>query len=137
MDVNRFGPQTHGLLRIVTALLLLLHSTSKLFNFPPFGMPVPVGSLLWIAGVIELVFGLLLIVGLLSRISAFILSGEMAVAYWMFHAPKSTFPSQNQGEVAILFCFIFLFIAATGPGAWSIDASRKARVTTVESPDAG
>ena len=137
MEINRFAPHAQGLLRIVAALLLLLHSTSKLFNFPPFAMPVPAGSLLWVAGVIELVFGLLLIAGLFSRVAAFILSGEMAVAYWMVHAPQSTFPTQNQGESAILFCFIFLFLAAAGPGAWSVDASRKARVTTVESPDAG
>lgn len=137
MNLDRYAPQAQALLRIVTALLMLLHATSKLFDFPPFGSPVPVGSLLWIAGIIEIVGGLLLIVGLLARPAAFIISGEMAVAYWMVHAPQSTFPSQNHGEVAILFCFIFLFLAAAGPGAWSIDGSRKARVTTVESPDAG
>ncbi len=137
MEINRFAPQAQGLLRIVAALLMLLHSTSKLFDFPPFGMPVPTGSMLWIAGIIELVFGLLLIVGLFSRIAAFILSGEMAVAYWMVHAPQSTFPTQNHGEGAILFCFIFLVLAAAGPGAWSVDGTRKARVTTMESPDAG
>jgi putative oxidoreductase len=91
-----------------------------------------VGSLLWIAGVLELFGGLLLLAGFLSRPVAFILSGEMAVAYWMAHAPRSTFPSENQGEAAILFCFIFLLIAAAGPGVWSLDASRKRTVVQTE-----
>lgn len=134
---TRYADKAQGLLRIIAGLLLLLHATSKLFDFPPFEAPVPVGSLLWIAGIIEIVGAVLLIIGLLTRPAAFVISGEMAVAYWMKHAPLSTFPSQNHGEVAILFCFIFLFIAAAGPGAWSVDGSRKARVTTVESPDAG
>lgn len=127
---TRYADQALGLLRIISALLFILHGTSKLFGFPPFtGGELPeVGTLLWIGAVLELVGGLLLIVGLLSRFVAFILSGEMAVAYWMFHAPQSTFPSINNGEAAILFCFIFLYIAAAGPGAWSIGNSRSARV---------
>ena len=141
---TRYAHKALGLLRIVAALLFLLHGTSKLFGFPPFaGGELPeVGSLLWIGAVLETVGGLLLIAGLLSRFVAFILSGEMAVAYWMFHAPQSTFPSVNNGEAAILFCFIFLYIAAAGPGAWSVDESRTKRVRhhrghEVESPDAG
>jgi putative oxidoreductase len=138
---TRYADKVLGLLRIVAALLFLLHGTSKLFGFPPFPMALPeVGTLLWVGAVLELVGGLLLLVGLLSRFVAFILSGEMAVAYWMFHAPQSTFPSVNNGEAAILFCFIFLYIAAAGPGAWSIDGSRTKRVTHhhhAESPDAG
>lgn len=138
---TRYADKALGLLRIVAALLLLLHGTSKLFGFPPFSMGAlpEVGTLLWIAAVLELVGGLLLLVGLLSRFTAFILSGEMAVAYWMIHAPKSTFPSENGGDAAILFCFIFIYIAAAGPGAWSIDESRTKRVRHhhAESPDAG
>ena len=138
---TRYADKALGLLRIVAALLFMLHGTSKLFGFPPFPMALPeVGTLLWIGAVLELVGGLLLLVGLLSRFVAFILSGEMAVAYWMFHAPQSTFPSVNNGEAAILFCFIFLYIAAAGPGAWSIDGSRTKRVVHhhhAESPDAG
>jgi putative oxidoreductase len=88
-------------------------------------MAITVGSLLWIAGVIELVGGLLLLVGLFSRPVAFILAGEMAVGYWMFHATKSTFPAVNGGDAAILFCFIFLYIAAAGPGPWTIGAKRE------------
>lgn len=112
-----------GLLRIVASLLFIEHATSKLFGFPPFPMGAlpPVGSLFWIAAVIELVGGALLLIGLLSRPVAFILSGEMAVGYWMMHAPKSTFPLENGGDAAILFCFVFLYIAAAGPGAWNVD----------------
>jgi putative oxidoreductase len=131
-------------LRIVAALLFLLHGTSKLFGFPPFSMGAlpEVGTLMWFGAVLEAVGGALLLVGLLSRFVAFILSGEMAVAYWMFHAPQSTFPSENGGDAAILFCFIFLYIAAAGPGAWSIDKSRSKPIRHhnqhhAESPDAG
>ena len=124
---GRWAGPALSLLRIVAALLLLLHATSKLFDFPPFGMPVPTGSLLWVAGIIELVGGLLIILGLLARPAAFLISGEMAVAYWMVHATKSTFPSQNGGEVAILLCFVFLLIAAAGPGPWSLESTMRHR----------
>ncbi|MES2000691.1 MAG: DoxX family protein [Pseudomonadota bacterium] len=112
-----------GLLRIVSALLFIEHGTSKLVGFPPFttGALPALGTLPWIGGVIELVGGLLVLLGFLSRPAAFILSGEMAVAYWMFHAPKSTFPINNGGDAAILFCFVFLYIAAAGAGDWSVD----------------
>jgi putative oxidoreductase len=136
MSDSRYGPQALSLLRIVAALLFMLHGASKLFNYPPFPMALPQpGTLLWIAALLELTGGLLLLVGLFSRPVAFILSGEMAVAYWMFHAPKSTFPSVNMGEAAILFCFIFLLIAAMGPGPWSLDAKRSRKVVATE--DAG
>ena len=121
---GRYAPQAISLLRIVAALLFLVHGTSKLLGFPPSEMPMPPAmSLLWFGGVLELVGGLLLLFGLLSRPVAFILAGEMAVAYWMFHAPQSTFPSVNGGDAAILFCFVFLAIAAAGPGPWSVDAA--------------
>jgi len=133
---GRYAPQALSLLRIVTALLFLQHGTSKVLGFPPFPMgEVPVGSLFWIAGVIEIIGGLLLLAGLLSRPVAFLLSGEMAIAYWTVHAPQSTFPLLNQGEGAILFCFVFLLIAAAGPGPWSLDATRNKRVVVIE--DAG
>ena len=129
-STDRYGPQALALLRIVAALLIIAHGTSKLFGFPPFmmGPPPPVGSLFWIAGVIELFGGLLVLFGVYARPAALILSGEMAVAYWMIHAAKGPFPSNNGGDTPILFCFIFLLIAAAGPGAWSIDASRMPRV---------
>jgi putative oxidoreductase len=130
---GRYAPQALSLLRIVAALLFVLHGTSKLVNFPPFPMDLPApGSMLWIGAIIELVGGLLVLIGLFTRPAAFILSGEMAVAYWMFHAPRSTFPPVNQGEAAILFCFIFLMIAAAGPGPWSVDESRRKVVVRTE-----
>ena len=139
---TRYADKALGLLRIVAALLFLLHGTTKLFGFPPFSMGAlpEAGTLLWFGAILEAVGGALLIVGLLSRLVAFVLSGEMAVAYWMFHAPQSTFPSENGGDAAILFCFIFLYIAAAGPGAWSIDKSRSKPIRHhhhAESPDAG
>ncbi len=134
---DRWAGPALSLLRIVAGLLFLEHGTSKLLDFPHVDMPmaITVGSLIWFSAVLELVGGLLLIVGLFTRVTAFILSGEMAIAYWMVHAPHSTFPIQNGGEAAILYCFIFLAIAAIGPGPWSIDAARGRKVVVTE--DAG
>ena len=132
---GRFAPQALSLLRIVAALIFLLHGSTKLLGFPPSEMPMPPAlSFMWFGGLLELVGGLMLLAGILSRPVAFILSGEMAVAYWMFHAPTSTFPSVNGGDAAILYCFVFLLIAAAGPGPWSVDAAlgRKRAVTVEE-----
>jgi putative oxidoreductase len=130
---GRWAGQALSLLRIVAAVLFLQHGTSKIFGFPPFPMgDVPVGSLFWIAGVIEIFGSLLLLAGLFSRPVAFLLSGEMAYAYWTVHAPQSTFPLLNHGEGALLFCFLFLTLAATGPGPWSLDESRKRKVVVTE-----
>ena len=135
---GRWAGQALSLLRIVAAVLFLQHATSKLFGFPPFPMgDVPVGSLFWIAGVIELFGSLLLLAGLFSRPVAFLLSGEMAYAYWTVHAPQSTFPLLTHGAGAILFCFIFLTLAATGPGPWSLDESRKRKVVVTEDEATG
>ena len=122
--LSRWQPQLLALLRIVTGLLFLEHGLSKFFGFPaPF--PVhPLPTMLVAAGVIEVVAGLLITIGLFTRIAAFIASGEMAVAYFMTHFPKGFWPLQNMGEGAILFCFIFLYLAAAGAGAWSIDEAR-------------
>jgi putative oxidoreductase len=122
--LSRWQPQLLAVLRIVVGLLFLEHGLSKFFGFPvPF--PVhPLPPLLMAAGAIELVAGLLVTIGLFTRIAAFIASGEMAIAYWMQHFPKSPWPVANMGEGAILFCFIFLYLAAAGPGAWSIDSAR-------------
>jgi putative oxidoreductase len=117
-------PRMLSVLRIMTALLFLAHGTSKYFGFPVSLGNIPMFSLFGLAGLIELVFGTLLLVGLFSRIAAFILSGEMAFAYFIGHAPKSFFPLVNGGESAVLFCFIFLYLAFAGPGPWSIDAMR-------------
>lgn len=120
----QYQPQILAILRIVVGLLFLEHGLSKFFGIPvPF--PVhPLPTTLLIAGVIELVGGFLVTIGLCTRLAAFIASGEMAVAYWMQHFPKSPWPVANMGEAAILFCFVFLYLAAAGPGAWSVDHMR-------------
>jgi putative oxidoreductase len=124
--LDRWSPELLSVLRIVAALLFLEHGTVKLFGFPvnpQGGMPPPVFlSLIWVAGVIELVGGALLAVGLWTRVVAFICAGEMAFAYFMAHAPQNFFPVNNNGDAAILYCFVFLYIAAAGPGPWSVDA---------------
>src|SRR5947209_19906772 len=122
--LSRWQPQLHALLRIVVGLLFLEHGLSKFFGFPvPLPVP-PLPPLLIAAGVIECAAGILVTLGLFTRIAAFIASGEMAVAYWMQHFPKSPWPIANMGEGAILFCFVFLYLAAAGPGAWSLDGGR-------------
>ena len=122
--LSRWQPQLLAILRIVVGLLFVEHATQKFFAFPaPFPVS-PLPAMLIAAGAIELVGGLLVTVGLFTRIAAFIASGEMAVAYFMGHFPKGFWPAQNMGEGAILYCFIFLYIAAAGPGAWAIDNRR-------------
>lgn len=118
-----------ALLRIMAALLFIAHGLQKYFGFPvpgPFGLAAPF-SLMGAAGALELAGGSLILVGLFTRPAAFILCGMMAFAYFIGHAPRSFFPIVNQGEAAILFCFIFLLLAAAGPGAWSLDRWRAAR----------
>jgi putative oxidoreductase len=118
-------PALLSVLRIVTGLLFLEHGTGKLLGFPaglPFIDKMPTG-LLYFTGTMELVGGLLITIGLFTRPVAFILSGFMAAAYFMAHFPMSFFPALNFGEPAVLYCFIFLFIAAAGPGPWSVDRS--------------
>ena len=118
----RWQPQVLAALRIVAALLFLEHGTSKVLGWPFVeGMSsLPPFTLFWIAGVIEIVGSLLLLVGWQTRIVAFLLSGEMAIAYFMEHMPFDFFPIRNQGDAPILFCFVFLYIAAAGPGALSL-----------------
>jgi putative oxidoreductase len=124
--LQRLQPQILALLRIVTGLLFLEHALIKLAGFPPGGKPglQDVGSYLWIAGIIELVTSVLVTVGLFTRLAAFVAAGEMAIAYWTVHAKMGPYPAVNMGEAAILFCFVFLYLAAAGPGAWSVDAAR-------------
>ena len=121
--LNHYSPVLLAVLRIVAAVLLLSAGLVKLVGFPAGAQPgqMPIMSLLGVAAILEVVGGILL-VGLFTRPVAFVLSGEMAVAYWMVHAPKSFFPILNQGAPAILFCFIFLYLVAAGPGALSIDS---------------
>jgi putative oxidoreductase len=128
IDANRlsaWSPYALAALRIMTALLFIEHGTQKLFGFPaPLPFDVSLLSLFGLAAVLEVFGGLLIVVGLFTRPVAFILSGEMAVGYFMVHAPQGFYPILNQGEAAVLFCFVFLYIVFAGPGAWSADAVR-------------
>ena len=121
-------PRALSILRIVTAFLFIQHGTAKFFEIPPVVLPEPVHlfSLIGFAGVLEVVGGWLLVIGLFTRPVAFVLSGEMAFAYFMAHAPQGYIfaPILNQGEPAVLFCFIFLFLSVAGGGSWSLDAAR-------------
>jgi putative oxidoreductase len=117
-----WAPRLLSILRIVTALIFMEHGTQKLLGFPASpGASPEAFSLPWIAGVLELFGGALLVLGLFVRPVAFVLSGMMAVAYWIAHAPRSPYPVLNGGDAAILYCFVFLFLAAAGGGAWSLD----------------
>jgi putative oxidoreductase len=124
----RWSPELLSVLRIVAAALFITHGTVKLFGFPlaegKEAMQLAVGSLPWIAGVLEVFGGALLLLGLFTRPVAFLLSGEMAVAYFKALAPNASWPTLNGGEAAVLFCFIWLYFAAAGPGPWSVDAAR-------------
>lgn len=137
MKLSRLAEIAWFLLRVVSGLLFLQAGGMKLFGWfggMPEGFTAPVWSQTWIGGVLEFFGGLLVMVGLLTRPVAFILSGEMAVAYWQFHAPGGTWPIQNHGESAVLFCFIFLFMAAQGGGAWSLDALLRRRFGSPPTP---
>jgi len=126
--LNTWSPQLLSVLRIVAAFLYLLHGTQKLFAIPPSarGATVELASRLGAAGVIEIVGGTLILLGLFTRPAAFICSGEMAFAYFLAHAPRGLLPIANGGELPVLFCFVFLYLAAAGGGAWSLDALRRA-----------
>lgn len=120
-----------AILRIVTAYLFFLHGSAKIFHFPHVAMfdNLQIMSLVGLAGILELVGGAMLMLGIYTRPTAFILSGQMAVAYFMAHASKGMvlLPLMNKGESAVLFCFIFLFFAFAGPGRWSIDTMRESK----------
>ncbi len=122
-----WAPRLLSILRIMTGLLFLQHGTAKLLKIPvmPMFANLSLTSLPGIAGILELVGGVLIILGLFTRSVAFVLSGLMAVAYFMAHAPRGFYPILNAGELAILYCFVFLYFAAAGPGPWSIDAARR------------
>ncbi len=128
--LSRFSLPLQSILRIVTGLLFLEHGTQKLLGFPPMPaamaamhLPDNVKMILLIAGCIELVTGLLMTLGLFSRIAAFIASGEMAFAFWIGHVLQQHvfFPATNEGDAAVLFCFVFLYFASAGPGPWAVN----------------
>ena len=130
-SVSGWSPRALAALRIVAGLLFLAHGVVKLFGFPEGAQPgeVEIASLMGVGAIIELVTGALLVLGLFTRPAAFIASGQMAVAYWMFHFPSSPYPAANGGAAGILVCFVFLllftfaflYICGAGPGAWSLD----------------
>jgi putative oxidoreductase len=127
---QRWAPYFQSLLRIVAAKMFITVGTVKLFGFPmamPAGVTAPVGSQIWIAGMLEVFGGALMLLGLFTRPVAFLLAGEMAVAYFQFHAPKGFWPVVNGGVDAVLYCFIWLYFSAAGPGPLSFDALRKRR----------
>ena len=120
----RWAPRMLSVLRIVVALLYLQHGLTKFFGFPgpaPAALPFFPGIL---GGLIETIGSILLLIGLFTRPAAFIMSGEMAIAYWYAHFPRNPFPYNNGGGLAVLYCFVFLYIVFAGPGPWSLDASR-------------
>ena len=124
--LERFELELRAILRIMTALLFMEHGLAKLVHFPvpqP-GAPTPLPPILLAAAWIEIVGGALIAMGLFTRLVAFICAGEMAIGYFMFHFPQGFWPIVNMGEAAILYCFVFLYLAAAGPGAWSVDGLR-------------
>ncbi len=122
--LGRYSEIAYALLRVVAGLSFATHGTQKLFGFPPGGHgPVPVASLMGVAGVIEVVGGLMIALGFFASFAAFIASGEMAVAYFKAHAPEGFWPVANQGEVAVLYCFLFLYMATRGSGRYSLDSA--------------
>jgi putative oxidoreductase len=123
--LSGLNAQAYSLLRFVAGFLFLWHGSQKLLGFPG-GMPAGVPAFItWVAGPIELVGGALIMIGLFTRPAAFLASGLMAAAYWMAHGAKALLPIQNGGETAVLFCFVFLFVATQGGGRWSVDAARR------------
>lgn len=122
--LSKYHSQAYALMRIVVGFLFLWHGTQKLFSIP-MGMPAGVPAfIIYGAGSIEFVGGTLIMLGLFTRWAAFIASGQMAFAYWMAHGTKAVLPIQNGGELAALYCFVFLFISTQGSGIWSVDAAR-------------
>lgn len=123
--VSKYAPEVLSIARIVIGLLFLEHGTSKLLDFPHGPVQPHMGSLLWVQGIIELVGGALFAVGFLTRPVAFILAGDMAVAYFMQHQPRNFFPMLNGGDAAILYCFVFLVYFVVGGGRWAADGAAK------------
>jgi putative oxidoreductase len=130
MKLSAWSPALLSILRLMSGLLFLEHGTSKLLGVPPSSHPsghLELFSMMGVSGVLEFVGGILLVIGLFTRPTAFILSGEMAVAYFMVHAPKGFYPMSgggNGGEIAVLYCFVFLYLSVAGAGPWSVDQIR-------------
>lgn len=123
--LDDYSPIFLSILRAVAGLIFFLHGTQKLIGIPTSERATEAFSLGWWAGVIEIICGLLIIVGFQTRLAAFLASGTMAFAYWLAHAPRDLFPTNNGGDAAILYCFIFLYLVFAGSGCYSVDAMRK------------
>ncbi|MFP4537365.1 MAG: DoxX family protein [Dichotomicrobium sp.] len=123
--LTAWQPRILSILRIVAGFIFLLHGTQKHLGIPPTDRVVEMFSLPWFAGVIEIVCGVAIVLGFQTRAAAFLASGTMAFAYWLAHAPRDLFPTNNGGDAAILYCFIFLYLVFAGPGPWSLDAAMK------------
>jgi putative oxidoreductase len=132
MFISRFETQVYAVLRLVTGFLFLWHGSQKLFAFPPAGHMIP-SFIVFIVGPIEFFGGLLVMIGLRTRWAAFICSGEMAVAYWYAHGTHALLPLQNSGELAMIYCFLFLFISVRGSGAFSVDRLLEKRRLKIKS----
>ena len=125
----RWQPRMLSIMRIVASFLFMEHGGSKLFNFPPASAPTHhLPPLMLVAGVLECFGGLLVLIGAFTRPICFILAGKMAVAYFLAHAPRGFWPMLNHGELAVLYCFVFLYLAAAGNGAWSVEGMWQATV---------
>jgi len=123
---SAYRPQALAALRIMAALLFIEHGTQKFIDFPPAAQPFgDLMNILGVAGVLEVVGGVLILIGLFTRPTAFVLCGFMAVAYFMAHAPQDFFPINNRGDAAVLFCFVFLYLTAAGPGAFALDNRKR------------
>jgi putative oxidoreductase len=133
ISTAKWAPRVLAILRIVTALLFLEHATMKFLQFPaPIpGVTYPLPAIMLMAGAIEVIASVLIIIGFQTRIAAFVASGEMAAAYFMAHAPHGFWPALNMGEPAILFCFVFLYLAVQGGGAWALDDFGRSRGSTL------
>lgn len=123
--IGVFSSQLYALLRIIAGLMFAMHGAQKLFGWPGDSDPVELFSLMGLAGVVELFGGLLIMIGFFASLAAFICSGQMAVAFFMVHAPQHWNPLINEGELAAIYCFLFLYIAAKGAGIWSVDGTKK------------
>ena len=124
MIPERYAPQVYALFRVVLGFLFLFHGLQKIFGMFG-GQAVPLASMFGLAGIIELVGGVLVMIGLFTRVAAFVCSGQMAAAYFIAHLPKGMVPIQNGGELAVLYCFAFLYVAARGAGPYSVDGARR------------
>ncbi|MCX2740939.1 DoxX family protein [Pontibacter anaerobius] len=128
--LGSYSSQLYAILRVVAGLMFAMHGTQKLFGWPGAGDTVELASLMGLAGIIEFVGGLMIAFGFLASWAAFIASGEMAVAYFVAHASQALWPILNKGELAVLYCFLFLYMAARGSGIWSVDAARHRKPVT-------